>query len=440
MSMDIWYITEILIYELIDLFPNLILAVTPFRDSLRFSRVWIVCFSLILYCILCFSRIFALGSLPAAAILSTLMIGLYFGFYYLCVKASLSKLLFILLTILNYTSLVAILFSHFAFHVFSQSEDRPYSLYSTAIVILVYALSYPFIYCFFFSKLKTLISFPENNSYWRFLWLVPATFCLSYYYNLFANGGIIAFSESISNVLFAVFFNLGALFITYLIMQLLSQINDTMELKAENYQLNMRSIQYENLALRLEDARRAKHDLRQTLTVIQSCLIKNDHEELLKYINSYLNSFPPDSPIIYCDNYAVNALIVYYAYMAQTHNVLFDAKAVYPAESGIADTDAVTLLGNLLENAVESCLRQQDEKAFITLRIKSFHKMLVITLDNSYTGSIQKNGEFPLSSKTGRDGVGTASIKNITKKYNGTMKLQYGCGQFHVSVMLRKNL
>lgn len=134
-------------------------------------------------------------------------------------------------------------------------------------------------------------------------------------------------------------------------MQLLPQINDTMELKAENYQLNMRSIQYENLALRLEDARRAKHDLRQTLTVIQSCLIKNDHEELLKYINSYLNSLPPDSPIIYCDNYAVNALIFYYAYMAQTHNVLFDAEAVYPAESGIADTDAVTILGNLLENA-----------------------------------------------------------------------------------------
>ena len=266
--------------------------------------------------------------------------------------------------------------------------------------------------------------------------MIPATFCLSYYYNLYANGGIIAFSAAENNVLFAVFFNFGALFATWIIMHFLQEINANSELKAENYQLSMQFLQYENLKERMEDARRAKHDFRQSLAVIQSFVQRGDQEGLLNYLNNYMSTVPSDTPLLYCDNSAVNALLVYYADMAQKNNIAFSAAADYPAEPFLSDSDAVVLLGNLIENAIDACVRQIFHDKFVRLHIKPFQGMLIITLDNSYSGQIQKKDEDFISSKTGQKGIGTASIKKIVSKYDDILEFNYYDSQFHASVML----
>ncbi len=438
--MSLFRLLEISVYQLVDLFPNLILAIVPFRDSLRFSKRNTAFIILALYALLVCSRILALRGLSAAAFMTTLWIILYLGFYVVCIRAQLTKLLFILLTVLNYGSFVAIVFSYFAYHRFPIAIDRPYSFFSTGILVLTYSISYPILYRMVNLKLKALITFPENNRFWRYLWLVPATFCLSYYYNLYANGGIISFSANPSNVLFAVFFNLGALFVTYLVMHLLGESNANLRLKAENYQLGMQSMQYENLKGRMEDARRAKHDLRQVLAVVQSYLKDDDKNGLSEYMRRYEISLPSASPISYCGDYALNALIVYYADMAEAKYIRFDAKVQYPDGLDIADTDAAVLFGNLLENAVEACMRQTEGKRFILLHTKVIQGMLVITLDNSYSGAIERSGEAFLSSKSKREGIGTSSIRKIAKKYNGTAQFHFDDTSFHASVIVNTHI
>ncbi len=169
-------------------------------------------------------------------------------------------------------------------------------------------------------------------------------------------------------------------------MHFLQEINTNSELKAENYQLSMQFLQYENLKERIEDARRAKHDFRQSL--------------------------------------------------AQKNNITFDAAADYPAEPVLSDADAVVLFGNLLENAMEACIHPTVSGKFIRLHIKRLQGTLIITLDNSYSGQIRKEeGDF-ISSKNGQKGIGTASVKKIVSKYNGILKFNYDDSQFHASVML----
>lgn len=427
---------EIFFYQLIDLFPNLILTIIPFRDSMRFSKRNTALFIILLYVLLVFSRVLALQSLSAAAFLTVLWILLYLAFYAVCIRAQITKLLFVLLTVLNYGSFVAIIFSYFAYQRFPAVTDRPYSLFATFILALTYLAGYPFLYRMADRKLRALITFPENNKYWHYLWLVPATFCLAYYYNLYANGGIILFSSGLNNVLFAAFFNLGALFVTYLVMHLLAESNANLHLKAENYQLSMQFVQYENLTGRIEDARRAKHDLRQTLAVIRSYLQDNDKAGLSEYMRRYEAGLPPDSPISYCEDYALNALVVYYADIARRHHIPFDASVEYPSGSVISDADAVVLLGNLLENALDACMRQTKGELFISLRVKTVQGILVITLDNSYEGAIRKAGDTFLSSKSERAGVGISSVQKLAEKYGGAAEFHFDGNQFHASVML----
>ncbi len=438
--MSLFRLLEISIYQLVDLFPNLILAIVPFRDSMRFSKRNTTIIVLVLYALLVCSRILALKGLSVAAFMTTLWIILYLCFYMVCIRAKLTKLLFVLLTVLNYGSFVAIIYSHFAFQRFPIAIARPYSFFSTGILLLTYSVSYPILYRMVNRKLKVLITFPENNKFWQYLWLVPATFCLSYYYNLYANGGIIPFSTKFNNVLFAAFFNLGALFVTYLVMHLLEESNANLKLKAENYQLSMQSVQYENLKGRIEDTRRAKHDLRQILAVVQSYLKDDDKDGLSEYMRRYEISLPSASPISYCGDYALNALIVYYADIAEAKNIPFDAKVQYPDNLDITDTDAAVLFGNLLENAIEACIRQTKGRRFISLRTKVIQGMLVITLDNSYSESIERLGDVFLSSKSKREGIGTSSIQKIATKYNGTTQFHFDDTSFHASVILNTHI
>lgn len=434
--MNLPRIFEVCIYEFVDIIPNLILALVPFKGHLRFSRKILILLILTLYALLTLSRILAHSSPAAAAALTVLWIVLYLGFYILSVKSQISKLLFVLLTILNYTSFIVIIFSHCTYYRFARITDYPYSLTSTVILALCYLVSYPVIYKMM-HRIQTLISFPETNSYWKFLWMIPATFCLSYYYNLYANDGIISFSANPGNVLFAVFFNFGALFSTWLIAHFLQEINTSLELKAENYQLSMQSLQYENLQERIEDARRAKHDLRQSLAVIQTFVQCNDQKGLSHYLKNYMDTVPADCPLLYCKNAAINALLVYYADLAQKQAVLFEANIDYPLASSLSDADAVVLLGNLLENAMDACTQQSLHDKFIRLHIKKFPGILIITLDNSYSGQIRKVGGEFISSKNGQKGIGTASIKKIVSKYNGILKFNDSDTEFQASAMLR---
>ena len=429
---------EILVYEAIDLLPNLLLALVPFYNFMRFSLRKTGLLIFLLYLSLCFSRFLALNHLFLATVLTVAWILFYLAFYIICIRTDIGKLFFVLLLILNYGSFVAILYSYILSRYFTEIADKPYSFYSSLVLGLIYLVSCPAVCRMMHKKIKPLIEFPENNRYWSFLWLVPATFCLSYYYNLYSNGGIILFSEKLSNVLFALLFNLGALFVTYLTTHLIEKSNMNLALKQENYFLNMQTIQYENLQSRMEDAKRTSHDLRQTLAVIQSYLNDDNKEGLLSYISQYTQTLPSFSPIAYCDNYAVNALIVYYESMAAKHKIRFTCTVEYPAKSRIADTDAVVLLGNLLENAMDACLRrpEPDQDAFISLLIREMQNMLIIALDNSYGGAIHVSGEHFLSSKADRPGIGTESIRKIALKYNGAVKFEHENNRFHSSVML----
>lgn len=432
-------ILKVSLYVLIDFVPNMLLAVIPFQSYMRHKKQIFAVSLGIMYCILVACRILALGSLKFASYFTVILILIYLLFYRINFAVKFQKLLFVLLVILNYGSFTGIVHTYTANRLLSEFAGNQYSVGSSIILFLVLTISYPFMMFMMSQKIKPLISVTIDNKIWTYLWLVPATSCLSYYYSLFANGGILAFCENLRNVLFAVVLNLGSLFVTFVVTHLVKESNDAMLLKTENYKLNIQNLQYENLQSRIEETRRTRHDLRQIITVIQSYLKDGDTQRLKKYIAQYTDTLPVDKPIIYCEDYAVNALILYYADLCHNHGVLFSIHAHYPGDNRISEPDAVILLGNLLENAVEACARLNNGQASITLNIESINDQLIITLDNTHDGKVVKTGTIFSSSKGDRTGIGLTTIQNIAAKYNGIAKFEYDDKEFHSSILLYLN-
>ncbi|MDE6203614.1 MAG: ATP-binding protein [Lachnospiraceae bacterium] len=433
--MESLQLLKIFLYVFLDLIPCLVLALVPYRAHFRFSAARTYGFGPLLFILIYISRILTLEGVDIARIFTAVWTGLYLGMYMACIKMPICILLFTLLTILNYGSFKAIIVNWIVYWLPVHPVGR-YSFFSSLILLAVYAVTFPFMYGMMEKKIRPLTEQTRGNMYWRFLWLVPATFCLSYYYNLYRNGGTVAFSSEGGNVIFALILNFGALFVTFLILQLLKECNDKLLLEQENHYLAMQSVQYESLKYRIEEARQARHDLRQHLSVMQTFLQNGDYGSLSAYIHEYSRTLPLDSPIAYCEDYALNALIIYYEGMAGERGVRFSADVDYPPDSGILSSDAVILFGNLLENALEACCRELEGEPFIALRIRRMHDMIVAAVDNTCTADIPGYKDGMPSAKGARMGIGTVSIQKIAEKYCGTVQMKQENGIFYSSVLL----
>ena len=256
--MNLQMIPEVIIFEAIDLIPMVILALTPFRDRIRFSIQKTVVIFVILFLGLCTCRILAVTHNTLASFLSVFWILIYLITYKLCIRCSVFRLLFVLLLLLNYGSFIAIILSYVKIHFFPQLSQHSFSWISSLITFSVLLVSYPIVFILMEKTIRPLIEFPGNNSIWRMLWIVPATFCLCCYYNLYTYGGIINFSSELRNVLFGIFLTMGAIFITYIAVLLVQENKESTLLKSENYQLSLQKLQFEFLQHKMEEARHAR--------------------------------------------------------------------------------------------------------------------------------------------------------------------------------------
>lgn len=434
-------IFENALYRIFDLFSCIILALIPFRNHLRFSPFITFILSIILYLLRISISILSPNTTAHATVLSILSTIFYISFFIISVRENLLKLLFVLLTIMNYASFTSIFSIFFTSFFYPNHILRPYDIRSTIFLVITLCLSFPFVFLFMNKKIYPLMMLQETIKLWNFLWLVPSTFYIAYYYVFFSAGGTIAFSQKWQNALFVLIINLASFFITYMLVLLVEENVANLKLRTENYQLLMKSLQYENLKNKIDETRRIRHDLRQHITVIQSFLETDNREELKEYLKKYLDMLPSSIQIVYCEDYALNAVIVYYSDIAHENNISFTAQVQYSKSSNISEVDATVLFGNLLENAVEACIRQPSGDKFILLKvIPEGISSIVITLDNSYNGDILKKGNTFLSSKKKGIGIGITSIQSVVEKYHGIVQFEYDNNVFRVSIFLNPTI
>ena len=189
------------------------------------------------------------------------------------------------------------------------------------------------------------------------------------------------------------------------------------------------------------EMKKARHDLREHLAVIQSYIERDDRAGLSEYIEIYKTELPPDIIEIYCRNQVINALICYYASQARRHKIRFEAQADYPEQCHVTDTEVTVILGNLLDNAVEASQRIKDSYIEISATQREHTPFIIITMINSCAcNPFSPNGEL-ISSKPDPQahGFGIKSIEKIVHNYNGNMQMYYD-GEtftFHTIIMLK---
>lgn len=185
-----------------------------------------------------------------------------------------------------------------------------------------------------------------------------------------------------------------------------------------------------------EKLRQQRHDLRHQLTAIHE-LADTDNEKLREYIDSLIEAIPSVQKQ-YCDNTAVNAIVSRYAAICEQQEIEYAVQLTVPeCNEQITDSSLCVIFGNLLENAVEACMRMTEGHKFIRLNSSLQYELLTITMDNSFDGKLtEENGKF-CSRKREDFGIGLSSVKSVAQKSGGDVEFKADGLVFLSSVYVR---
>lgn len=429
---------ELLLNELLSTFPFHFLAYIPFYKRLKYSPLETVL-------LVCMCQIFYLGIFTILTLagfssvwVQYLAVPIFGVLFCLLVQADRGMILFFYMFILDYLLVIraaafCICEKLFGFNFFSwQSGFITLFLILCTILLMVKAMSH-------ITKGLCSVSVP---SFWRTAWLLPCSVTLIL---LLLTGDIRSGTVTISALLARVLLLICMFLISHFMILFIQQLKEQLETNTRNQAmerlLQIQHDQYSMLQARIAENRRARHDFRQHLRVIQDCVKREDLEDLKSYLAEYEKQFPSHSDHIYCNSYAVNAILAFYADKAENHNIRLDVKIQMSDTPVIPETEFCVLLGNLLENALDACQTGRPEsetsQPFIRVcAIQTGTSTLSITVDNTSVFKPTWINEKLVSTKAAGSGIGTESIRMIAEQYRGDARFEWKDGVFYASVML----
>lgn len=108
-----------------------------------------------------------------------------------------------------------------------------------------------------------------------------------------------------------------------------------------------------------------------------------------------------------------------------------------PHSPSVNEYDLCSIIGNLLDNAMEGCEKvTQIKDRFIRIYIGVFKGQLYISITNSADETKKTRAGNYLTTKGGGHGFGLKRIDTLVKKYHGYLNRQNEPGVFATEVML----
>ncbi len=314
----------------------------------------------------------------------------------------------------------------------------PYYFVTNIAAVVQIAVIFPFAIKLMEQKVGPALQIATGKS-WRTVWII----FILLYSGTFLATGYLGFerSDTITDYLIRIFcFGsiIGSSFIFFVALnQTAENVRLTEKANLSERQLTLEREYYQVIAAHIDETKAARHDLRHHLTLIQAYLEAGDNQKLKEYIGQYQQTVAEDSTFSLCKNYTVDTIVRHYIEKAKSASVHTDILLNLPEKIVIAESDLCIVFGNLLENALESCDRQNTGERFITVSAALVGDYMVITVDNSFEGSILKENEVFLSSKRNGKGIGITSVQAVAEKYHGQAKFEFSEQIFRSSVMLR---
>lgn len=224
----------------------------------------------------------------------------------------------------------------------------------------------------------------------------------------------------------------------YLVSALLScmVVYYTPRLSNDRYQAELRKIDgmladarnahYEAIKKSSMETRRSRHDMKNHLIAMKELAMQERKEELIAYIDNIAEQIEAAAPPYRSGNDIADVIIADKHAKAQKRGLELCISGNL-AGLDIETADLVTILSNLLDNAIEAVSRlygkdlpAEDKKIHLELK-KSANFLMIVQKNKSMTKLVP--GKIVSSKNSPDHGFGISNIKRAVKKYGGEYHL-----------------
>lgn len=183
-----------------------------------------------------------------------------------------------------------------------------------------------------------------------------------------------------------------------------------------------------------------RHDLKHYSIMINSYLDegrKDEIRDLLRELNEHVNE---TKTVRYCENLAVNGIIVHCAKQAAKQRIYFEASLEIPQKMQINEFEFATVVSNLMENAINAAAQIEDvNRRFVKISAHGVKGKLILQICNSCFSEpeISKFTGLPVSAGGGGHGYGMQSVRAFVNKNDAIFDFTWKDDIFYVKMLVR---
>ncbi|MCM1539678.1 MAG: GHKL domain-containing protein [Blautia sp.] len=187
-----------------------------------------------------------------------------------------------------------------------------------------------------------------------------------------------------------------------------------------------------------------RHDYHNHIQTMKAYLSMGELDKLEEYLGELDADLTTVDTVVKTGNVMIDAALNSKISLARARNIAVDAKAIVPRALPVPEVDFSLIIGNLMDNAMEACMKIGDEtKRFIRVYIDILKGQLYIYIINSTEGRVK--GKVALAGKkirylSGKDsrshGFGLMRVDRVVERYQGYIDRQDEENVFVTEVML----
>ena len=211
------------------------------------------------------------------------------------------------------------------------------------------------------------------------------------------------------------------------------QENRIFQIQAKN-QLEM----YRSISENFDRQKRKTHEYKNQIACIESLLGKKQYSKLEEYVKTIYGYLGGELDTIDTNNVIVNAILNTKFQEADAKGIVFVFRVNDLSKLKIEDEDVVTILSNLLNNAIEACELCEDKKV-IKFKFVQEDDLIIIAVKNTFRNlSVDMNGEIisTKSENVEEHGVGIKNVLRIIEKYGGSYVIEEQDKEFFFSMII----
>lgn len=185
------------------------------------------------------------------------------------------------------------------------------------------------------------------------------------------------------------------------------------------------------------------HDFNNHMNVLYQFLIRSDSRSALEYLGSISDPIKSLLERTWTGNEVIDVIINSKLKKMQENHIETSINVEFPNNSDILPSDICTILSNLLDNAIEACLRNQNsENKWVHITIRKINAMLIFKIENGNEEAPKTRNMRLVTSKADErfHGWGLKSVESAVGKYEGVMKHTIEANKFQVVVTLNYNI